>query len=518
MMNRTKQLLASSALATLALAVPASADVTPQQVWDELGAYLAGFGYTVTGTETADGDTLTISDFAMRMDMPEEDGNLTLAADEIVLTDLGDGSVSVTFPESMPVTMAVDPADGEAVDVRLDYTQTALDFIVSGTPEEMVYDYTAQSMGLALSELVVEGEPVSRDMARFDIAMSGLEGTSTMATGEMRKFAQDMTIAELRYDVAFSEPEPEAGEPGAGDAGMGRFSGRMEDLSFEGATTLPIEMVPGDTVAMFESGVAGEGVFAHSGGSMAFAVTEAGQTTTGETSTASAEISVALSGDAVTYEVQAMEMALTMSSPDLPFPVAAQMAENSFNMTIPLAKAETPQDVALGLTLGGFTMSDMLWNIFDPKETLPRDPATVSVDLVGTVTPFINLFDPEAMATLEETGGVPGELNSLTLRDLTVEAVGTSLDGSGDFTFDNNDLTTYDGMPAPSGTVTLMLDGGNALIDRLIEMGLLAQQDAMGARMMMSMFAVPGTGEDSLTSTIEVKGNGQILANGQRIR
>jgi hypothetical protein len=49
-------------------------------------------------------------------------------------------------------------------------------------------------------------------------------------------------------------------------------------------------------------------------------------------------------------------------------------------------------------------------------------------------------------------------------------------------------------------------------------MGLLAQQDAMGARMMMSMFAVPGSGEDSLQSTIEIKGNGQILANGQRIR
>ncbi len=219
-----------------------------------------------------------------------------------------------------------------------------------------------------------------------------------------------------------------------------------------------------------------------------------------------------------TYDVRSTDVALNMSTPDLPFPVSAQMAESAFNMTLPLAAAEEPQDMALGLTLGGFTMSDMLWNIFDPNNALPREPATIAVDLEGTVTPFVNLFDPEAVAMLEQTGGVPGELNTLTLNDLTVDAVGSKLTGSGDFTFDNSDLETFDGMPAPAGTITFNLDGGNALLDRLIEMGLLAQQDAMGARMMMSMFSVPGNGEDSLKSTIEVKKNGQILANGQRIR
>ena len=44
------------------------------------------------------------------------------------------------------------------------------------------------------------------------------------------------------------------------------------------------------------------------------------------------------------------------------------------------------------------------------------------------------------------------------------------------------------------------------------------EEQAAGARMMMGLFAVPGDGEDTLTSTIEVKGDGQILANGQRIK
>ena len=497
--------------AALVLAVPANADVTPRQVWDDLESYLRGFGYAVSGTEAESGDALTITDFAIRMDMPEEDGTASFAADEIVLTDRGDGSVSIAFPTTMPIKMTVTPEgeDAEPVDMTVDYTQTGLEMIVSGTPEEMVYDYTADSLGLELMELVVDGEPVGRDMARFDVAMSDVEGASTVATGEMRDIAQELNMSQLSYDIAFKSPE---------GAQSGQVSGRMEQLTFEGSTTLPLEMESENPAMLFENGLGGEGVFTHSGGSMAFAVTEAEKTTTGETSTGSAEIGVTLSGDSTTYDVRSTDVALNMATPDLPFPVSAQMAESAFNMTLPLAAAEEPQDMALGLTLGGFTMSDMLWNIFDPNNALPREPATIAVDLEGTVTPFVNLFDPEAVAMLEQTGGVPGELNTLTLNDLTVDAVGSKLTGSGDFTFDNSDLETFDGMPAPAGTITFNLDGGNALLDRLIEMGLLAQQDAMGARMMMSMFSVPGNGEDSLKSTIEVKKNGQILANGQRIR
>ncbi|MBO6882594.1 MAG: DUF2125 domain-containing protein, partial [Marivita sp.] len=173
---------------------------------------------------------------------------------------------------------------------------------------------------------------------------------------------------------------------------------------------------------------------------------------------------------------------------------------------------------AFGLTLGGFQMSALLWNIFDPGAALPRDPATIALDLTGKVTPFINLFDPEQMAALDATGEVPGELNALTLNNLTVEAAGAKLGGSGSFTFDNDDLQTFGGFPRPNGEVNLTLDGANALIDKLIAMGLLTSDDAMGARMMMSMFAVPGSGPDSLKSTLTINDQGHVLANGMRIQ
>jgi hypothetical protein len=112
----------------------------------------------------------------------------------------------------------------------------------------------------------------------------------------------------------------------------------------------------------------------------------------------------------------------------------------------------------------------------------------------------------------------PGELNALTVKHLQVSAAGAELTGTGDFTFNNEDLTSFDGMPAPAGEANLKLTGANTLIDKLIGMGLMSEGDAMGARMMMGMLAVPGEGEDTLTSKIEISEDGQIHANGQRIK
>ena len=48
-------------------------------------------------------------------------------------------------------------------------------------------------------------------------------------------------------------------------------------------------------------------------------------------------------------------------------------------------------------------------------------------------------------------------------------------------------------------------------------MGLVPDDQMMGMRMMMGMFAVPA-GEDALTSRIEFRDDGGIYANGQRIQ
>ena len=96
--------------------------------------------------------------------------------------------------------------------------------------------------------------------------------------------------------------------------------------------------------------------------------------------------------------------------------------------------------------------------------------------------------------------------------------IGASVSGNGDFTFDNSDMDSFDGIPKPTGYVELQVVGANGLLDKLIQMGIVAEEQAMGARMMMGMLAVPGDGPDTLNSKIEINDQGQILANGQRIQ
>jgi hypothetical protein len=71
-------------------------------------------------------------------------------------------------------------------------------------------------------------------------------------------------------------------------------------------------------------------------------------------------------------------------------------------------------------------------------------------------------------------------------------------------------------MPKPVGAVDLSLTGGNRLIDTLVAMGVVPEDQAGFARMMLGLYAVP-SGEDALTSKIEFKEDGGIYANGQRV-
>ena len=83
---------ATFGVAALLAAQPAMADVTPQQVWDDLDAYLQSFGYEVSATESMAGDTLTVSDLSLRLAIPDANGGLSMAMEQMTFTDTGDGS------------------------------------------------------------------------------------------------------------------------------------------------------------------------------------------------------------------------------------------------------------------------------------------------------------------------------------------------------------------------------------------------------------------------------------------
>ncbi len=498
--------------AALAYAVAtqgASADVTANDVWADWQAYLGGMGYEVTGDQSTSGNVTTISNMIVAMVLPDTEGQFNMAVPEMTLTENGDGTVNISFPESFPMTISGD-AEGDPFSADLLYTHDALEMVVSGTPENMTYDYTANSLNLALDSMEFDGEAVSKDVFALNVQMNEIAGSSEMKIGENRDIAQKFTAGSLTYDVAFDEPDSEDD---------GRIKGNLADLTFEGDTIIP----PGFDVAnvqdIYGAGFAASGTFTYGAGSTEVAGTAEGEAFSLSSESEGGKFIGSIDAERLVYDLVQNSSKLAVTTADLPFPIEIAMANAGLKFEFPVQASEEIQPFGFGMNLTDFTMSDILWSMFDPAGALPRDPATIALDATGTAKVLVDFMDPEAVEELETSDdAVPGELHTLKINELLVSLVGAELTGDGDFKFDNSNTEAFDGLPAPSGIANLKLVGANALLDTLIGMGFVSENDALGARMMMGLMAVPGEEPDTLNSKIEFTEDGQILANGQRIK
>ena len=485
----------------------AFADVTAEQVWQDWKEYMAGFGYDMQSDENYSGNSLVVSNLTMAIQIPEEDAEVNVAMGDFTFTDNGDGTVSMSIPSEMPITMNMKGVEGEDVDVKVDYNTSGYSVVISGDPDDMTYNYSVAEMTIALAEVAVNGTNV--DFGDASISAGDLTGSSNMKKGEMRSTTQRMNTGPVTIDLDIIDPE---------GSGRMKFNANYNGMGFTGGGTFPLQMDPAAMSDMLEAGFAFDGQFSFGPGNAEFDFADAGESVQGSSSTGGGTLDMAMDADRLSYSGEAVDYQIALSGGEFPFPIEMAMQKAGFNLLMPVASAEEEQDFALGLTLGDFTMSDMIWSMFDDGGQLPRDPATVALDLTGKVKLLVDLMNPEDMEAVDRGEKMPGELNALDLNNLTVSVAGAELTGEGGFTFDNSDMVTFGGMPAPTGSVDLKLVGGNGLLDKLVAMGFVPEEQAMGARMMMSMFAVPGQGEDELTSKIEVTGDGQVKANGQRLK
>ena len=502
----------------LGLAIPASlfsqaalADLTPAQVWGDWRQYMEGMGYQIDATETESGGNLTVGDITLSMDLPETAGKMSMGIGTISYVQNGDGTVALIMPDSLPLTVKGNPGvpGGGNFAMEMLLSQSGHSTIASGTPDEITYTYTADTMGITLNELRVDDESFGPENAKVNVTGSNLRSTTTMTIGDTRGYQQDGGLGELVYDVFINNPEEPA---------KVTIKGSVKDMAWDGMGAIPIGATnAADMGAMIRAGFDMAGKFTYGGGNTQMDVVdpENGNFAMQTTSTAG-ELGVKIGPDGISYQGGQDNLSMTVNVADLPFPIALQMERGGFNLVAPVLKSEDEQDFAFGLTLGNFTMSDMIWGIFDPTGQLPRDPATIELDMAGKALLSVDYLDPTAAA--EMAGGNAGEVRAVTISKLLLDAAGAKLQGSGAVTLDNSDKSTLPGMPKPVGAVNLSLAGGNGLLDKLVAMGLLPEEQAMGARMMMGLFAVPGDAPDTLKSKVEFTDDGQILANGQRIK
>ncbi|MDT8327768.1 MAG: hypothetical protein RQ750_10345 [Roseovarius sp.] len=508
-MAALRSVFSSATLASFALSGTAAlADVTADQVWQDWKAYLTSFGYEVTGAEQKSGNTLAISNIAMTVIAPDSPEFASLRMNRIDLIENGDGTVSIVLPATTPAALVTEVEPGKTATATMEIAQSGLVMTVSGTPDAMQYVYDAKEISLGMNDLDVDGETIEIGAAR--ITLANIKGSSqSVDAGGTRDIRQEMTAGPVTYELDFTDPT---------EGGRLAMNGAMTAVAFDGEVGLPPMIDSTDMVASLEAGFRFDSGMAYENASVAYRIKGDGDTLEGTSASASGDLRSTFGPDGLAYEAEGRDISISVKGNELPFPVTFGMARSGFRMQMPVVQGEEVQDFALSMEFGDFTLSDMIWGLFDPAGQLPRDPATIAFDMSGKGRLFVDLLDAEQMEDLGTNGDTPGELESLSLNSLTIAAAGATLTGDGAFTFDNSDLTSFDGVPAPEGAVDLKLVGGNGLLDRLIAMGFVPQEQAMVARMMVGMFAVVGEGEDTLNSRIEVNDQGHVLANGQRLR
>ncbi|MBT6508710.1 MAG: DUF2125 domain-containing protein, partial [Marinovum sp.] len=138
-------------------------------------------------------------------------------------------------------------------------------------------------------------------------------------------------------------------------------------------------------------------------------------------------------------------------------------------------------------------------------------------DVGGMVKLWMDFLDPDQLEASLDMMEVPGEVSQITLNAIDISAFGAELSVQGAFDINNEDLRTFDGFPAPQGKATATLSGANALLDTLSQMGLIAGEQVMGARMFMGMFALP-VGRDKFETEVEIDAEGGVYVNQQRFQ
>ncbi|MBV0913652.1 DUF2125 domain-containing protein [Anianabacter salinae] len=488
-------LCATTALA--GLSAPAAADVSAQDVWTSWQELSASVGQTVAAeTEDMSGATLTVSGVTITQDT--DDMTLDGAIDEVTFTENGDGTVSIEMSPSytMQTTTTV---DGETLETSIAIEQSNMMMLASGDPGSIDYAITADAI---TASIVPPNEEDGLTDGLIEFGLTDVDAGYSTVAGDLTELAGEITAGGALLSVT-----------GTDDGSEFALTGAAADINVTSAAVLP-QIESDDMAAMIDAGFVTETLVTHGEASYDIAATgdEAFQLAG---AAASGRFELAISQDGLVYDVSNTAVSMTVSGDEIPFPeVTANLEEIGIGISIPVTETAEPEPFSALVNLSGLTISDMIWGVFDPAGQLPRDPATLLIEVSGQARWLQNIFDTEAMDEAE----VPGELSALNLDTLTLSLAGAELTGTGGFTFDNSDTETFDGMPAPDGQVDLQLVGGVALLDTLVAMGFVPQEQAMAARMFMGLFAQPGEGEDTLVSTIEVQPDGSIFANGQQLQ
>lgn len=481
--------------AALLSGTAAFADVTPEQVWQAWEKGYETYGYDVTvGKSDRAGDVLTISD--VKLVNSVEGSSFDMTIPEIRLRDRGDGSVEASVSEKMTGIARADVPNEPPVELDMVMTQTGTKLVVSGTPEDMIYDIDAPKITLEMDQASTQDKNLP---IKIWLSMENTTGRYEMLKGDADSVKSSVKTGLVKYSASGADPE---------SGGTFNFDGEFTDVTYDGDFLLPSGVPMEKLDEALNAGAKIEMAIKFASSSHSVNIDSPDGPVSQKSSGEGGNLDMTFSKEGMHFSGASKGSALEMTTKELPFPVKLAIDSADMDFMMPVSKDEAAQPFKAKLSLNGLTATDDLWNMFDPTGKLPRDPATLAIDLSGQMTLGADLFSPE----VAKMPSPPIEVKTVDINRLKLSMVGADLNGTGSLEIRNGGP-----LPMPKGVIDLTLSGANGLMDKLVEMGLVPQDQIMFARMMLGLYAKP-TGEDAYESKVEFKDGGEILVNGQRVQ
>lgn len=498
-------------LAMMILASPALAEITADDVWSNTTAYYAATGGDLSATLTRDGSTIFVDDVLLTYAFPFDAGTLKIGLPPMTMIEEADGSVTQKLPKAIDLAFEANFGRGFSDAFAFDLAVTQADFTASatGTPGDITYtrnaDAVAATITLRMPDDVTEGIDFN-----FVVTGEGYQSSTRVAEGDLLTVTSENTV--LPMSVNYSS-----------DEGFGfRTEGSGEYGTTITRTSMALPRDGADIMNLAPALAAGAFVEMTStaAGSSDRSTTYLDNEILIQDSTrvGTTQSGMSLSTDGLEFTAEGDNIGVTYVDQEfLGIEIAVDLAHVDARYHMPLMASDTPQQVAFSLNLDEITLNEETWDLADPERAIPRDPANLNIDLSGEVGLGVDLLDFMALERAFARSELPVTLNAMTIDQFDLNVAGAAASGSGQFTFDNTDLNTFSGFPRPEGRASVVLTGVNALLDTLIDAGLVPQQEVGMGRMMMGMFTRP-TGDNELTAEVELNAEGHLIVNGERLR
>lgn len=512
---------ATCAIAALLLSVSASSSfaLTADEVWAEMQGLAIEAEVAITATARREGDRLVLTAITIPLGPPTERVDLKL--ERIDLQERPDGTVAVLLPPEFPVTFDAAANDPDIDFVTLAASAPGFSLVIAGLGEKAEFDLSAPSFAVSLDEIAPALELEERldinlaiaDLSvqhRMDLSSPTKTVLSSLRLGTLHGdalVAVDGAEETVNFTVDLSSVvgNLDAVVPQSAD------SERLEG-TIDGENPLPaLLQVLGDGLSL--TGNLSHGPFVLQGDTE-----QAGERIHVEMSAMSGEANAGITADAMFYEVSLgkTEMATTGDLPDVDYSnLSLGVGGFAYGVSVGIGDLVSPQEARLWARLTDLTIPPEVWAEADPSGTLGLEPLSYGLDVAARYAIGPEMLEPDWQPNPNVFP--PLDIVDLTLKELMFRGAGITFDGSGVLAFDETDLTTFDGLPAPEGKMSFSATGVNALIERLVGAGLIPAEELTGLRMGLMFIFKAGETADSLVSKIEFREKSFFL-NGLKIR